>query len=233
MKIKKAMILAAGKGTRMQPLTLKNPKPLIKIGKYSLLERGINLLIHHGIEELVINVHYLASQIEEFILKKNYKIKITFSNETDELLDTGGGVLKGTKIFKDEPFVILNPDTLWNNDYISELKSLEQMYFETKKTCLLLVNKNLSFDPTFNGDFNLKNNNQVYRAKDNQYIFTGLQILDRSVFNFIKKNLFSMNLVWDHLILSNNLCGLKSEKKFYHLNTKNIYDKILKLNLID
>jgi MurNAc alpha-1-phosphate uridylyltransferase len=233
MKIKKAMILAAGKGTRMHPLTLKNPKPLIKIGKYSLLERGINLLIYHGIEELVVNVHYLADQIEDFIIKKNYKIKITVSNEIDKLLDTGGGILKGTKIFNDEPFIVLNPDTLWNNDYSIELKLLEQMYFETKKTCLLLVNKDLSFDPTFKGDFNLNSGNQVLHSKDCQYIFTGLQIMDRSIFNFIKENLFSMNLVWDHLILSNNLYGLKSEKKFYHLNTKNIYDKITKLNFID
>ena len=172
MKIKKAMILAAGKGTRMQPLTLKNPKPLIKIGKYSLLEKGINLLIDHGIEEIVINVHYLSHQIEDFILSKNYKIKIIISNEIEALLDTGGGAFKGTEVFNDEPFIILNPDTLWNKNYLSELKLLEEMYFKTKKTCLLLVNKTLSFDPTFIGDFNLKSDKYVFRDKDNQYIYT-------------------------------------------------------------
>ncbi len=233
MKIKKAMILAAGKGTRMQPLTLKNPKPLIKIGKYSLLEKGINLLIDHGIEEIVINVHYLSHQIEDFILSKNYKIKIIISNEIEALLDTGGGAFKGTEVFNDEPFIILNPDTLWNKNYLSELKLLEEMYFKTKKTCLLLVNKTLSFDPTFIGDFNLKSDKYVFRDKDNQYIYTGLQVLDRSAFDFIEKKIFSMNLVWDRLILSNNLYGLKSKEKFYHLNTKSIYDKISKLNFID
>ena len=76
MKISKAMILAAGLGTRMQPLTLKNPKPLIRIGENNLLERSINLLIEHGIKELVINVHHLAEQIENFIQDKDLKIKI-------------------------------------------------------------------------------------------------------------------------------------------------------------
>ena len=79
MKINKAMILAAGLGTRMQPLTLKIPKPLIKIGELNLLERSINLLIQHGIKEIVINVHHLADQIERFIKNKDLKIKITIS----------------------------------------------------------------------------------------------------------------------------------------------------------
>ena len=78
MKINKAMILAAGFGTRMQPLTLKTPKPLIKIGSYNLLERSINLLIEHGIKELVINVHHLADQIENFIKKKILKLKLLY-----------------------------------------------------------------------------------------------------------------------------------------------------------
>ena len=100
MKIKYAMILSAGLGKRMQPITLKTPKPLIEVEGKNLLERTINLLISYGIEEIVINVHHLANQIINFINNKKYSIKITISDEKDLLLGTGGGIYQGTKIFK-------------------------------------------------------------------------------------------------------------------------------------
>jgi N-acetyl-alpha-D-muramate 1-phosphate uridylyltransferase len=231
MKIKKGMILAAGLGKRMQPITLTTPKPLIQIGNKNLLERAIELLINHGVEEIVINVHYLADQIKSFVNKKKFKAKITISDESDVLLNTGGGILRGTSSFK-EPFIVINPDTLWNDDYSEELKSLENLYFKQKKTCLLLVSKNLSFDSTFKGDFNL-NNNMISRDTSNEFIFTGLQILDQSVFSSIQDKIFSMNRIWDLLIKNNSLIGKESKKNFYHFNTKEIYDKILSLGITD
>ena len=111
MKIKHGMILAAGLGKRMQPITLKTPKPLIKIGNKNLLERAIELLINHGIEEIAINVHHLSDQIKNFIIGKKYKVKIIISDEQDILLDTGGGIFQATRSFK-KPFVVVNPDTL-------------------------------------------------------------------------------------------------------------------------
>ena len=233
MKIKKGMILAAGLGTRLKPITIKTPKPLIKIGKESLIEKAMNLLINHGVEEIVINVHHLADQIEEFIRNKKYKINVVISNEREKLLDTGGGVQKGTKSFKDQPFVVLNPDTLWVSAYKNELILLEEMYFKSKKTCLLLVEKNLSLDSSFEGDFNFINNNIIERQKNNKYIYTGLQILDNSAFNLIEKEKFSMNQVWNKLSQSENLCGLSSGLKFYHINSRMMLDKINNLNIID
>ena len=231
MKIKKGMILAAGLGKRMQPITLKTPKPLIQIGNKNLLDRAIELLINHGVVEIAINVHHLADQIKDFINKKKYKVKITISHEQDMLLDTGGGILNATKSFK-EPFVVVNPDTLWSNAYSSELRDLENLYFQHKKACLLLVNKNLSFDGSFNGDFNLQDE-IVSRDNKNELIFTGLQILDHSVFSSIKEKIFSMNNIWNNLILNNYLIGIKSNQKFYHLNTKEMHNKILSLNITD
>ena len=231
MKIKHGMILAAGFGKRMQPITLKTPKPLIQIGNKNLMERAIELLINHGIEEIVINVHHLADQIKSFVYKKKYEAKIIISDESDMLLDTGGGILKGTFSFK-KPFAVINPDTLWSNDYSSDLKDLESLYFKQKKSCLLLVNKKLSFDKSFQGDFNL-NNTMVSRDKNNELIFTGLQILDQNVFSSIQEKIFSMNKVWNFLIKDNHLIGNESRRKFYHLNTKEMYDKILGLNFTD
>ena len=232
MSVKYAMILAAGLGTRMKPLTLKTPKPLIKIGNKNLLERSISILEDHGVEQIIINVHHLADQIEKFISNLKTKVKITISDEKDLLLDTGGGVKEGTKNFGKNPFFVLNPDTLWLTDYLSEMKSLEKIYFESKKPCLLLVNKKLSFDKSFKGDFNLKNN-IVSKDIKNNFIFTGLQLLDRNYLDPINKKVFSMNEVWNNLINNDKLSGLESSQKFYHLNTEKIYNKISNLDIID
>ncbi len=232
MRVKHAMILAAGLGTRMKPLTLETPKPLIKVGSKNLLERSINLLENYGVEQIIINAHYLADQIEKFVLKFKSKVKITISNEKALLLDTGGGVKEGTKIFGENPFFVLNPDTLWLNNYLGEMQSLEKIYFENKKHCLLLVNKRLSFDTSFKGDFNLKNN-VVSKDIENNFIFTGLQLLDKNHLDPIDKKVFSMNEVWNNLIINNKLSGLESSLKFYHLNTEEMYKKISNLDITD
>ena len=232
MNIKYGMILAAGLGKRMQPLTLKTPKPLLEINNYTLLERAINLLIDHGVQEISINVHYLPDQIKSFINRKKFKVKITISNEENLLLDTGGGVLKGTQNFGDNPFFVINPDTVWDKHYLAELKSLEVIYFKNNKPTLLLVDKKLSIDPSFKGDFNL-NNKKISKDSENQFIFTGLQIINRSVFTNEKSEVFSLNKVWDKLIKDKNLLGLESNQKFYHLNTSDMYKKIQSLNIID
>ena len=231
MKIKHGMILAAGLGKRMQPITLKTPKPLIQIGNKNLLDRAIELLVNHGVDEIAINVHHLADQIKDFINKKKCRVKITISHEQDMLLDTGGGIFNATKSFK-EPFIVVNPDTLWSNVYSRELSDLEDFYFQHKKACLLLVNKNLSFDTSFNGDFNLQDG-IVSRDDSNELIYTGLQILDHSVFSSIKEKIFSMNKIWNNLIEKKCLIGTESKQKFYHLNTKEMHNKILDLNITD
>ena len=232
MSIKQGMILAAGLGKRMQPLTLKTPKPLLEINNITLLERAINLLISHGVQEISINVHYLPDQIKSFINRKKFKVKITISNEENLLLDTGGGVLKGTQNFGDNPFFVINPDTVWSKHYLTELKSLEAIYLKNNKPTLLLVNKKLSIDPSFKGDFNL-NNEKISKDSENQFIFTGLQIINRSVFTNEKSEVFSLNKVWNKLIKDKNLLGLESNQKFYHLNTSDMYRKIQSLNIID
>ena len=232
MKIRHGMILTAGLGKRMQPLTNKKPKPLLEIGGKTLLERAINLLINHGVKEISINIHHLGHQIEKFISDFKSEVEIKISNEKDLLLDTGGGVKKGTKEFKDNPFFVINPDTLWSNKYSEEVQSLEKEYFTKKKPCLLLVKKELSLDNSFKGDFNL-NNNLISKDEPNEFIFTGLQIMKNDDLAFLNKNIFSMNEVWKKLINENNLGGLESNQKFYHLNTFEMYKKILSLNVTD
>ena len=230
--IKHGMVLAAGLGKRMQPLTLKTPKPLLKINNISLLERAINLLIKSGVEEISINVHHLSEQIEKFIREKKFKVEVNISKETDGLLDTGGGILEATKHFDDNPFYVINPDTLWSDRYIEEVKRLEDSYSKNKKPTLLLVNKKLSFDESFKGDFNITNN-QISRDEKNEFIFTGLQIINRSFLTSENSKVFSMNKIWNDLIANKELHGIESNLKFYHLNTHEMYLKISNIKIID
>ena len=109
---------------------------------------------------------------------------------------------------------------------------LEKKYFTNKRPCLLLVKKELSLDNSFKGDFNL-NNNLISKDDQNQYIFTGLQIMKNDHLAFFNKNIFSMNEVWTKLINENNLGGLESNQKFYHLNTIEMFEKISSLSSID
>ena len=232
MTIRKAMILAAGFGKRMLPLTEKTPKPLIKVGPKNLLERSIELLIKIGINELVINTHHLSYEIDNFLKNKNYGISISAVNE-EELLDTGGGILNATKKFENNPFFVLNPDTIWNKNYYEELKILENFYLTNKKPVLLLVNKKKSYDNSFKGDFNFTDNSCITREASNHYIFTGAQIINRSIFETINEKIFSMNLIWDNMIREKKLLGQESSQTFFHINNLKVYEELSKLKFID
>ena len=232
MSIRKAMILAAGFGKRMLPLTKKIPKPLIKIGPKNLLERSIELLIKIGINEIVINTHHLSKEIDNFLENKSYQISISTIKE-EVLLGTGGGILNATKKFKNDPFFVLNPDTIWNKNYYEELKILENSYLENNKPILLLINKINSHDKSFKGDFNFMENNCIIREISNQYIFTGAQIINRSIFQNINEKFFSMNIVWDELLKEKKLLGQESSQTFFHVNNFKVYEQLNKLKFID
>ena len=232
MSIRKAMILAAGFGKRMLPLTKKIPKPLIKVGPKNLLERSIELLIKIGINEIVINTHHLSKEIDNFLENKSYQISISTIKE-EVLLGTGGGILNATKKFKNDPFFVLNPDTIWNKNYYEELKILENSYLENNKPILLLINKINSHDKSFKGDFNFMENNCIIREISNQYIFTGAQIINRSIFQNINEKFFSMNIVWDELLKEKKLLGQESSQTFFHVNNFKVYEQLNKLKFID
>ena len=226
--INKAMILAAGFGKRIHPLTHKLPKPLLKIGNTTLLSNALKFLELFGISQVVINVHYLGEQIVDYINKNQFNLIINIVKEKDKILDTGGGVLNAIQYFSKEAFLIINPDTIWNSHYLEELKLMQKVFFENKKKCLLLVvNKKKSFDQSLNGDFNLKNNLINRQVRDNlDYIYTGLQIIEPEIFSNISEKVFSINKIWDKLIQSNELYGLASNIDFLHVSTLDIYKNL-------
>jgi|TARA_B110000438_G_scaffold303749_1_gene366980 MurNAc alpha-1-phosphate uridylyltransferase len=231
MKIKKAIILGAGFGKRLNPLTLKTPKPLLEINGKSLLENTINILIKYGIEEISINTHHLSEKINDFVKKKKFKCLINLVNEKYKILNTGGGIFNISRNFLNEPFVVINPDTIWTENYLNEFNSIEKMFFLKKiKNILLVVKNTRSFDKNLKGDFSLKKNIlSRNNLQNNDFIYTGFQIINNEIFNNCKIEPFSINIIWDKLILSNELYGFESEENLLHLTNIDIYKK-LKIN---
>ena len=226
----KAMILCAGYGKRLRPLTKKNPKPLLKIGNETLLSNTIKFLKFFGVKEIVINVHYLGNKIKEYIDKNKFNLSITIIEEKENILDTGGGVLNVINHFLNEPFLIVNPVTVWCSDYLLELKLMVKEFFLNKKSkcSMLIVDKKKSFDKNLKGDFNLENNLIDRKEKDElKYIFTGLQIIKPEVFYDLSDKIFSINKIWDKLIESKELQGIESNINFLHVSTLTIYKNLL------
>jgi len=126
----------------------------------------------------------------------------------------------------DENFLIFNPDTIWNMNYLEEIKNMEKIFFSKKLDNLLfLVNKKLSFDKNLKGDFTLKDS-KIYKEADNHFIYTGCQILNKKLFKSFSIENFSISKVWDDLIKLEKLNGLESQKKFYHLTNLEIFKKL-------
>ena len=160
MKIKTAIILCAGFGKRLMPLTEKTPKPLLKINEISLLENTINLIKVLEIKSLKINTFYLSDKIKDFIFSNNFGLEIQIIEDGKEILDTGGGLLNVVNNSVETDFIVFNPDTIWNAEYANEIKQMENIYFKNNlENILMVVKKDLSFDKRFKGDFSMDGNN--------------------------------------------------------------------------
>ena len=228
MDINTALVLCAGYGKRLNPITLNKPKPLIEINQITLLENTINLINSLGVKNIYLNTFYLADQIKDFIkyLELNPRPKIIHDGEN--ILDTGGGILNLLKHSDQENFLILNPDTIWNKNYVNEIKNMEKFYIERNlKNILLIVEKSKSFDQRMKGDF-FEENRKLTKSGNKKYIFTGCQILNRQVFENYKINTFSIREIWEKMISKKELYGYKSEERFTHLTDFEIYQKLAK-----
>ena len=226
MKVNTALILCAGFGKRLNPLTLDIPKPLIKLKDVTILETCINLIESLGIKKIIINSFYLKNQIYDFLRNKNFKIEIIIVDDGEEILDTGGGILNMLNHTNEENVLIFNPDTIWKKNYLEEILEMEKLYFSKQiENILLLVDKKLSFDKNLTGDFELKNN-LISKTNDKKYIYTGCQILNKKIFTNYKIKNFSIIEVWNSLIEKNELYGFESINDFYHLTDLKTFKKL-------
>ena len=228
MKINTALILCAGYGRRLKPLTLTEPKPLLKVNETTLLENCINLIQFLGIKKILINTFYLKEKIENFIKLKKFELDIQIIDDGEQILNTGGGILNMMNSSNESDFLTLNPDTIWNKSYVESIQSMEKFYFSNQiKNILLLVNKNLSFDKKLKGDFNLLKN-VIKKNLQNDLIYTGCQIINKSLFESFSVNNFSISRIWNELIKKNELYGHESFEEFYHLTNLEVYEELLK-----
>ena len=227
-KINTALILCAGFGKRLNPLTLNKPKHLLNINKTTLLENNINFIKKLGIKNILINTYYLKDQIEEYINKKNFNCKINVIEDGNSILDTGGGILNLIKKSDNENFFVFNPDTLWSKKYIEIIRKMESFYFENKiQNILLVVNKSNSFDQKLEGDFNLDERN-ILNYKEKNFIYTGCQIINKNIFSKVNKKSFSIVEIWNQLINENKLYGFESLNDFIHITDIEIFNKLSK-----
>ena len=231
MLIKKAIILAAGFGKRLLPLTKEHPKPLLEIGGKKLIEYSIDLLRENNITEIIINSHYLHEKISEFITKKYPNISLSYEKN---ILDTGGGILNAISFFDQENFFVLNSDTVWTRSYSNDLHKLKEVFKNgNSKAALLLAHKKDSFDKNLSGDFSLDKNNLLNKSS-NDYIYTGCQLLNPNIFNLKKEgDIFSMNEIWNDLIAQESLNGCSSSCSFLHATNLEIYNQLIKKKTID
>ena len=228
MEIKTALILCAGYGKRLHPLTLEVPKPLLKLNNATFLEKAISLTKSLGIKKIKLNTFYLKEQIKKFIDNLNLDLDIEIVEDGSKILDTGGGILNMIKKSNEENFLVLNSDTLWDDHYVNYIKEMEKIYFNKKlKNILLVVNKSLSFDDSLKGDFNFQNN-KLKKSEVNNFIYTGCQIIKKSLFSKIDNDRFSILDIWNKLSIDENLFGYESKNKFYHVTNLEIYQKLLK-----
>ena len=226
MKIRTALILCAGYGKRLQPITNDIPKPLLKVKNTNLLDNALKFVQSLGINNIKINTFYLSEKIQNFIESKNYPLNIDVVSDGEKILDTGGGIFNLIKQSEDEDFLILNPDTLWNSNYINTFNKMEKYYFKNNvKNLLMVVNKNKSFDNRFNGDFSLSKNKLSKEIK-NEFIYTGCLILNKKVFQKINSNIFPIYEIWNDLINNKELYGYESLTEFIHLTDIEIFKKL-------
>ena len=226
MRINTALILCAGFGKRLNPITLNTPKPLLEIKGLSMLERCIYLIEKLNIQKILINTYYLKDKFSEFLDVNNFNLDIKIIEDGAHILDTGGGIQNMTQNSNENDFIIFNPDTFWSNNYKDEILKMEEIYFTKKiENILLLVNKKKSFDKKLMGDFNLKNN-LVSRDAEKQFIYTGCQIINKKLFFRKKKEIYSILEIWNNLLTHEKLYGYESQKNFYHLTDLEIFNKL-------
>ena len=226
MRIKTALILCAGLGKRLAPLTLKTPKPLLKLNNITVLESCINTIIKLEVNKIFINTFHLGEKVSNFIENQNFSTSIEIIEDGNKILNTGGGILNMINHSDDNDFLVFNPDTLWNESYINEIDNMQKFYFKNQLNNILLVTKKkLSFDQNLTGDFELKKN-LLKKENNKSFIYIGCQILKKDLFKNYKVKNFSISEIWNELLKKNELNGFESINKFNHLTNLETFKKL-------
>ena len=220
--ITRAMVMAAGLGTRMRPLTDDRPKPLVQVHGKALIDHAIDRLVAAGVTMIVVNAHYKADMLKAHLARRK-DVEIRISEERDEILGTGGGILKALPNFEGEPFFVHNSDSVWVEGLGHALERMKERWNPEEMDALLLMASMvtaLGFEGT--GDFNMDSEGHLSRVparRVSPYAYPGVQIVHPRLFEHVKEPAFSMNRLWDVAIENNRLYGVRLDGVWMHVGT--------------
>lgn len=216
-----AMVLAAGKGVRLRPITLSRPKPLVVVGGRAMLDSALDRLAEAGVEEAVVNAHHLGHMIQGHLQGRNTP-RIRISRE-DQLLETGGGVKKALPLLGERPFFVVNGDVLWRDGKVAALLRLAEAWDDATMDALLLLQPTASaIGYAGRGDFVMDQLGHLRRRQEGEdapFLFAGVQILKASLFADTPAGPFSLNLLYDRALAAGRLHGLRHDGAWYHIGT--------------
>lgn len=223
MKVDTAMVMAAGLGTRMRPLTLDRPKPLVEVAGKPLIKYTLDKLRLAQVGNVIVNVHYLPEQIIAYLAKHSSDLNICISDETDLLMETGGGLVKALPLHGADPFFCVNSDAIWTDGPVDALSRLAQAWdSERMDGLLLLVPRERAFNHNGKGDFALDTAGRPVRrgsAASAPYVYTGIQLLSRAFLDDAPQGPFSTNLLWDRSIAAGRLFALEHHGDWFDIGS--------------
>jgi MurNAc alpha-1-phosphate uridylyltransferase len=213
------MIMAAGKGTRMMPLTADRPKPLVEVGGVALLDHVLDHLRDAGVGKIVVNAHYLADQVEAHLAAHATDFDVSISDERELLRDTGGGLVQALPMISDDPFICVNADNWWTNDGQNAISRLMAHWDAARMDVLmLLVPLATAYNSQGIGDFNMDADGRLSRRVGDApapYVWTGIQLLSKKLIVDPPSDVFSTNVFWDRAIAEGRCMGLVHEGMWF------------------
>jgi len=219
-----AMVLAAGVGERMRPLTLRMPKPLVPLAGRPLIDHVLDRLATAGVKTAVVNVHYLPDQLEAYLASRQGKPpQILVSDERGVLLDTGGGAKKALPLLGHGPFFIHNADSVWSEGTAPALSRMLRLWNPATMDCLLLLAPvATSIGYAFKGDFAMSPDGRLARRGEGEVVpfaFAGVSLCDERLFKGAPEGRFSLNLLWDQALAKGKLYGMRLDGSWMHVGT--------------
>jgi MurNAc alpha-1-phosphate uridylyltransferase len=218
-----AMIMAAGLGKRMRPLTATRPKPLIEVGGKALLDHVLEKLRAAGVRKVVVNVHYLADALEAHLASRAHGLDVVISDERDLLLETGGGLVQAAPLIDADPFLSLNSDNLWVDGPADTLKLLASHWDDAKMDALLLlVPLARALNHKGMGDFHMGRTGRLRRRARSHvapFVFTGIQMLSKRLLRDAPGGPFSTNILWDRAIEEGRCFGAVHQGLWFDVGT--------------
>ncbi len=223
------MIMAAGLGTRMRPLTNDRPKPLVTVLGKALIDHDLDRLVAAGVETAVVNLHYKADMLRAHLSKRS-DIEIIYSDESAELLGTGGGIIKALSLLGDEPFFVLNSDSIWVEGVTAALPRMIDLWDDTQMDGLLLMASMITaMGYEGRGDFVMDSHGHLARPPGEHattpFAYPGVQIVHPRLFADAPVGEFSTNVLWNRAIAAKRLYGTRLDGVWIHVGTPQARDE--------